>query len=248
MPDEACQKDFWGKAMTYFDLGPYSRKVTTSSPDAQLWFDRGLNWLFGFNHGEAIKCFQKALENDPECAMAHWGVSYASGPNYNLPWHLYDPHGRQMALEASYDAMQAALLHAEKAGPLEQAMIHALPARYPERKAIDDMAPWDKAYTNEMRKVFEEYPDDLEVRAVFAQAGRRRGHRGSHRGSGARLRQYPRLVGPPGALAPLRPSDGDVAIPATGVARRRPVARDHAGLGSPDPHAHPYRCPVRVLP
>ncbi|MBR1156087.1 hypothetical protein [Bradyrhizobium sp. JYMT SZCCT0428] len=30
--------------MTYFDLGPCSRKVTTSSPDTQLWFDRGLNW------------------------------------------------------------------------------------------------------------------------------------------------------------------------------------------------------------
>ncbi len=156
--------------MTYFDLGQYSREVTTSSRDAQLWFDRGLNWLFGFNHGEAIKCFQKALEHDPECAMAHWGVSYASGPNYNLPWHLYDPHGRQMALEASYDAMKAALLHVEKASPLEQAMIHALPARYPERKAIDDMAPWDKAYTKEMRKVFEKYPDDLEVRAVFAES------------------------------------------------------------------------------
>ena len=91
--------------MTYFDLGPYSRKVTTSSPDAQLWFDRGLNWLFGFNHGEAIKCFQKAIEYDPACAMAYWGVSYAAGPNYNLPWHRYDPKGRQMALEASYDAM-----------------------------------------------------------------------------------------------------------------------------------------------
>ena len=51
-------------ALTYFDLGPYSRKVTTSSPDAQLWFDRGLNWLFGFNHSEAIKCFQKALKHD----------------------------------------------------------------------------------------------------------------------------------------------------------------------------------------
>jgi hypothetical protein len=87
--------------MSYFDLGPYTRKVTTASPEAQLWFDRGLNWLFGFNHGEAIKCFKRALEHDPECAMAHWGVSYASGPNYNLPWHLYDPHGRQMALEAS---------------------------------------------------------------------------------------------------------------------------------------------------
>ena len=84
--------------MTYFDLGPYSRKVTTSSPGAQLWFDRGLNWLFGFNHYEAIKCFQKALGHDGECAMAHWGISYASGPNYNLPWVRYDPLGRQIVV------------------------------------------------------------------------------------------------------------------------------------------------------
>jgi tetratricopeptide (TPR) repeat protein len=156
--------------MTYFDLGPYSRKVTTSSTEAQLWFERGLNWVFGFNHGEAIKCFQKALKHDPECAMAHWGISYASGPNYNLPWHRYDPHGRQMALSASYDAMQGALKHAGKASPVEQAMIRALPSRYPQREAIEDMAPWDKAYTREMRKVFEAYPDDLEVRAVFAES------------------------------------------------------------------------------
>ena len=163
-----------GNDMTYFDLGPYSRKVTTSSPEAQLWFDRGLNWLFGFNHGEAIKCFQKALKHDPECAMAHWGVSYASGPNYNLPWHRYDPHGRQMALSASYDAMQDALAHAGKASPVEQAMIQALPARYPQREAIEDMGPWDKAYTREMRKVFEAYPDDLDVRAVFAEVDHER--------------------------------------------------------------------------
>ncbi|MGI9426847.1 MAG: tetratricopeptide repeat protein [Hyphomicrobiaceae bacterium] len=156
--------------MTYFDLGPYSRTVTTSSPDAQLWFDRGLNWLFGFNHGESIKCFKKALEHDPECAMAHWGVSYASGPNYNLPWHLYDPHGRQMALESACDAMQNAVTHAAKTSPVEQAMIHALTARYPQREAIDDMAPWDKAFTHEMRKVFEAFPDDLEVRSVFAES------------------------------------------------------------------------------
>jgi tetratricopeptide (TPR) repeat protein len=156
--------------MAYFDLGPYSRKVTTSSPEAQLWFDRGLNWMFGFNHGEAIKCFQKALEHDPGCAMARWGVSYASGPNYNLPWHRYDPLGRQMALSASYDAMQGALSHAEKASPVEQALIRALPARYPRREALEDMAPWDKAYTKEMRKVFEAYPDDLDVRAIFAES------------------------------------------------------------------------------
>jgi len=156
--------------MMYFDLGPYSRKISTSSPDAQLWFDRGLNWLFGFNHGEAINCFKKALEHDPECAMAHWGISYASGPNYNLPWHLYDPHGKQMALEASYDAMQNALQCAGKSSPVEQALIHALPARYPQREAIEDMAPWDKAFTREIRKAFETFPDDLEVRAVLAES------------------------------------------------------------------------------
>ena len=156
--------------MTYFDLGPYSRKVSTSSPEAQLWFDRGLNWLFGFNHAEAIKCFQKALKQDPECAMAHWGVSYASGPNYNLPWNRYDPLGRQMALAASFDAMRAALAHASKATAVEQALINALPARYPQREAIEDMTPWDKAYTKEMRKVFAAFPDDLDIRSVYAES------------------------------------------------------------------------------
>jgi hypothetical protein len=102
--------------------------------------------------------------------MAHWGISYGSGPNYNLPWHLYDPQGRQMALSAAYDAMQVALSKAGKATAVEKAMIDTLPARYPQRDMIDDMAPWDKAFTKAMRKVFEAYPDDLEVRSVFAEA------------------------------------------------------------------------------
>src|SRR5262249_20926275 len=106
--------------MTYYDLGTYSRPITTTSSDAQLLFDRGLIWTFAFNHGEAVKCFRKALEHDPSCAMAHWGVSYASGPNYNIPWKLLDPMGKTMALAASYDAMQDALKHAPGATPVEQ--------------------------------------------------------------------------------------------------------------------------------
>src|SRR4029434_5057643 len=111
--------------MTYYDLGAYSRPISTSSAEAQLWFDRGLNWVFGFNHAEAIKCFARALEHDPRCAMAQWGIAYAAGPNYNLPWHLYDEAGKAQALAASWDATQAALALAALASPVEQALIGA---------------------------------------------------------------------------------------------------------------------------
>ena len=156
--------------MDYYDLGTYGRAVTTSSPQAQIWFDRGLNWLYGFNHAEAIKCFGKAVESDPNCAMAHWGIAYAAGPNYNLPWHRYDPAGKQAALAASYDAMKAAFAVIDKASPIEQALIRALPARYPQREAIDDQKHWDKAFTVEMRKLFKAHPDDLDLRSVFVEA------------------------------------------------------------------------------
>ena len=156
--------------MDYYDLGSYTRKVTTAVPEAQLWFDRGLNWLFGFNHAEAIACFQKALERDPACAMAYWGISYAAGPNYNLPWNRYDPAGKAAALAAAYDAMQGALARVDGASRVEQALIRALPARYPQREAIEDQSPWDAAYADAMRDVFHAHRDDLEVRAVFVES------------------------------------------------------------------------------
>lgn len=52
----------------YYDLGPFSRSVTASSDVAQLWFDRGLNWVYGHNHGEAVRGFNKAPRADLECA------------------------------------------------------------------------------------------------------------------------------------------------------------------------------------
>ena len=156
--------------MDYFDLGPFSRKVTTTSEAAQTWFDRGLNWLYGYNHQEAIACFTKATEADPSCAMAHWGAAYAAGPNYNLPWHMHDPKGRAKALAAAYDFMQGALEHASGATAPEQALIHALPARYPQREPIEDMMPWNRDYTNAMRKVFEADRTDMELRTVFVES------------------------------------------------------------------------------
>jgi len=61
--------------MKYFDLGRHTRQISTRSTKAQRWFDLGLNWRLGFNHEEGVTCFQKALEADSGCVMAHWGVA-----------------------------------------------------------------------------------------------------------------------------------------------------------------------------
>jgi tetratricopeptide (TPR) repeat protein len=153
-----------------YDLGPYSRKITTSSADAQRWFDRGLNWCFGYHHEEAIACFEKALEADPNCAMAHWGVGYAAGPNYNFPWELQDPEGKTGALARSYDAARAALARAGDVTPPERAMIEALQTRYPQREPLDDQSPWNDAFADAMRLAYRAHPADLDVRAIFVES------------------------------------------------------------------------------
>jgi tetratricopeptide (TPR) repeat protein len=156
--------------MEYFDLGPFGRTVTTASPAAQQWFDRGLGWTYGYNHGEAVACFRKALEADPDCAMAHWGVAYALGPNYNMQWHHFDPEGKAQALAGAFDATAAAMALRDRVSPPERALIEALPARYPQRATIEDQEPWNAAFAQAMRQAYAAHPDDLEVASIFAEA------------------------------------------------------------------------------
>ena len=153
-----------------YDVGSYARKVTTASADAQRWFDRGLNWCFGYHHEEAVACFEKALAADPNCAMAHWGVSYASGPNYNFPWELMDPSGKAAALAKAHDAAGAALALAGGVTTPERALIQALGARYPQRDPVEDQRPWNDAFADAMRAAHRAHPEDLDLRAFFVEA------------------------------------------------------------------------------
>ncbi len=157
--------------MSYcYDLGTHSCPITTSSPEAQTWFDRGLIWTYGFNHEEAVRCFTKALEHDPDCAMAHWGVGYAAGPNYNMPWQLFDEKTRTEALETAHDAAQRALACVDSCTPAEAALIRALPARYPQRVLSDDMQSWEHAFADAMRAAFRAVPDQLDLRAIYVES------------------------------------------------------------------------------
>ncbi len=154
----------------YYDLGTYSCPVSTASAEAQLWFDRGLVWTYGYNHDEAVACFEKAAEHDPNCAMAHWGVAYAAGPNYNLPWDLQDDRGRQKALTKAFDATQKALSLGDGCTEVEKALIHALPSRYPQRDTTEGMHQWDYEFADAMRAAFKAQPDHLDLRTIYVEA------------------------------------------------------------------------------
>jgi tetratricopeptide (TPR) repeat protein len=156
--------------MEYFDLGTYGRKVTTGSTEAQCWFDRGLVWLYGFNHEEAIVCFEKALEADPDCVMGNWGIAHAIGPNYNKLWEFFGPEEKVEALDRAHRALARGQAAVGRASAAERAMLNALAARFPTDPQIEDYGPWNDGFAEEMRKVHAAFPDDLDVTAIFAEA------------------------------------------------------------------------------
>lgn len=153
----------------YYDLGSHSWPVSTDSAEAQLWFDRGLIWTYGFNHEEAVHCFENAIEADPRCAMAHWGVAYASGPNYNKTWEDF---GATLTdcLAVTNEATAAAIEFAADATTAERSLIAALPHRYPSTEPLEDCSIWNDEYANAMRTAYGEHPDNLDVVALFADA------------------------------------------------------------------------------
>lgn len=155
----------------YYDLGSYGKKITTKSPDAQAWFNRGLTWTYSFNHEEAGRCFKQAIAHDPDCAMAYWGFALAAGPNYNKTWAMFDKNDLKKTVSTCHRAAKLALEKAESVTTLEKALIQALPKRYPTEEVPEDFEDSNKAYVDKMREVYHEFgDDDMDVIALFADA------------------------------------------------------------------------------
>jgi tetratricopeptide (TPR) repeat protein len=154
----------------YYDLGDYHRPVSAASAEAQSWFDRGLVWCYAYNHQEASACFQKAVAADPGCAIAHWGIAYAAGPNYNKQWKAFDVIDLQQSLDLAHAATNRALAVAKTASPAERALIEALRYRYPASSAAEVTPIWNDHYAQAMREVYRRYPDNLDIAALFAEA------------------------------------------------------------------------------
>ena len=147
----------------YFDLGDFHREVTAKNPAAQTWFDRGLAMCYAFNHEEAVRCFERALVEEPGMAMAFWGLAYAWGPNINN----MEIESHQIA-QASY-AIRLASLHSKNATQLERDLIDASTKRFAV-PVPDDREPLNLAYSQAMRDVYRKYPQDPMVASLFAES------------------------------------------------------------------------------
>ena len=155
-PDAGGERLFEG-------LGEHQRTVTTSSKEAQQYFNQGLNFLYAFNHDEAIRSFQQAAKLDPKCAMAWWGVAYANGP------HINNPAVPPERAKAAWEALTKAKENAGSGTEVEKALVAALEKRYANPQP-EDRKPLEEAYASAMRGVWKQYPKDADVGSLFAES------------------------------------------------------------------------------
>jgi tetratricopeptide (TPR) repeat protein len=147
----------------YPNFGTYHRPILTESTEAQLWFDQGLQLLYGFNHDEAIRAFTMAAEADPQCPMAWWGVAYANG------LHINNPAMTEAQSKAGYEAAQQALRHLNRASPVERSLVIAVSKRYA-WPIPEDRTHLDETYAEAMQQAWKASPTDPDVGALYAES------------------------------------------------------------------------------
>lgn len=148
---------------TYIDIGDYHKEITTTSPECQLWVNRALMHLWGFNQIESIRCFKQAIKCDKSAAFPYWGVSFTLGPHYNLmslPAENYKKANKYLKLA-----------HERKhlAKNWEKDLIEALSSRYEDPMPADLQRKLNE-FSDAMQKVYAKYPEDLDISALYAES------------------------------------------------------------------------------
>lgn len=148
----------------YPGLGDYKFAISTNNPEAQVYFDQGLNLLYGFNHEEAARYFRRAAELDPEAPMPYWGLALSIGPNYNDT--LVDEHRSK----STYDAVRNALQLAPNGTERERDYINAIAKRYASPAPDADWMQFHKDYSRAMHAMTQKYPDDIDAATMYAES------------------------------------------------------------------------------
>jgi tetratricopeptide (TPR) repeat protein len=144
-------------------LGTFTKPMSSRNKEAQAFFDQGFQMMYAFAKPEAVRSFREAWKRDPACAICYWGEAWAWGSYLNAPMNDEEaPH--------AYAAIQKARSLAAGAPAKERALIEAMAVRYVEKFDGARRVEQDRAYADAMQKVAAQYPDDLEIATLYADA------------------------------------------------------------------------------
>ena len=151
---------------TYYPeaLGPLTRAITTDSPEAQKFFNQGIQMMYAFTPLRAARSFRQAQREDPNCAMCFWAEAWAWGP------YLNGPMGRDDAPRAYENIQKAKKLAGDHANEVERALIEAMAIRYEVEHDSDARKMLDSAYARAMAEVYERFPHDLDVGTLYGES------------------------------------------------------------------------------
>lgn len=128
------------------------------APAVQKPFERGVALLHSFWYEEAEKQFQQIAKDDPQCAMAHWGIAMSI-------WHqLWNRPDAATVKRGQAEVKQAKSLHPKT--ERERDYVAAMDAFYHGAKRAHQGRA--NAYSKAMETAYQRYPDDREAAAFYA--------------------------------------------------------------------------------
>jgi tetratricopeptide (TPR) repeat protein len=142
---------------------------TSGSPAAQPHFIKGVLLMHSFEYDDAREAFVEAQKADPAFAMAYWGEAMT----FNHPvWQRTSPDLAKAALNklaATADARRAKA-QTEKEKDWLGAVERLFGAGASTSLSASDKPARDVAYADAMKRMYEKYPNDDEVKSFYALA------------------------------------------------------------------------------
>lgn len=135
-------------------------RVTTANPQAQAFFDNGMQLGHAFAHSASIAAFAEARRLDPLCAMCTWGEAWASGPTINYTISAADVVKLKVVADTAERRAAAGSIK-------ERQMIAALQLRYVDGGG---KGSGDIAFARAMDGLARTYSDDDEIATIAADA------------------------------------------------------------------------------
>ena len=128
----------------------------TASPEAQMWFDQGLNLYHDFWDYESARAFEQSIRVDPQCAICYWGLYEAESVGHPTSPAYADP------------ALAKAIALKGHAGKRERLYIEATVASKTAAKKAGPGSDSSSALKL-WRKLAKKYPRDTQARIFLAQ-------------------------------------------------------------------------------